>query len=71
MRPVLWGSTVGLGAAYAAAGVMKSLLFGVAPLDPATYLTTAGALAVVGAVACALPAFRAVHVDPLVALRQE
>jgi predicted permease len=71
MRPVLWGSIAGLGAAYAAAGVMKSLLFGIAPLDPATYLTTAGALAVVGAVACALPAFRAVHVDPLVALRQE
>jgi predicted permease len=71
MRPVLWGSIAGLAAAYAAAGLIKSLLFGVAPLDPATYLTTAGALALIGAIACAVPAFRAVRVDPLVALRQE
>jgi ABC-type antimicrobial peptide transport system permease subunit len=71
MRPVLWGSLAGLAAAYAAAGLMKSLLFGVAPLDPATYAATAGALALVGAVACAVPASRAVRVDPLVALRQD
>ncbi|HEY2907218.1 MAG TPA: ABC transporter permease [Vicinamibacterales bacterium] len=71
MRPVLWGSIAGLAAAYAAADLMKSLLFGVAPLDPATYLTTAGALALIGAIACAVPALRAVRVDPLVALRNE
>jgi predicted permease len=71
MRPVLWGSLAGLAAAYAAADLMKSLLFGVAPLDPATYAMTAGALAVIGAVACAVPASRAVRVDPLVALRQD
>ena len=43
MRPVLWGSIAGLAAAYAAAELMKSLLFGVAPLDPATYATTVAA----------------------------
>lgn len=71
MRPVLWGSAAGLAVAYAAAGLMTSLLFGVAPLDLATYATTVGALALVGAIACAMPAFRAVRVDPLVALRQD
>ncbi len=71
MQPVLWGSVAGLAAAYAAADLMKSLLFGVAPLDPATYAATAGALALIGAIACALPASRAVRVDPLVALRND
>jgi putative ABC transport system permease protein len=71
MRPVLWGSAAGLAAAYVAAGLMKSLLFGVAPLDVGTYATTAGTLALVGAIACAVPAFRAVRVDPLTALRQD
>jgi putative ABC transport system permease protein len=71
MRPVLWGSIAGLAAAYAGADLMKSLLFGVAPLDPATYAAAAGALALVGAIACAAPALRAVRVDPLRALRNE
>jgi ABC-type antimicrobial peptide transport system permease subunit len=68
---VLWGSIAGLAAAYAGADLMKSLLFGVAPLDPATYAAAAGALALVGAIACAAPALRAVRVDPLRALRNE
>jgi putative ABC transport system permease protein len=71
MRPVLLGSIAGLAAAYGAAELMKSLLFGVAPLDPATYMATVAALALVGAIACAVPALRAVRVDPLVALRQD
>ena len=71
MQPVAVGSFAGIGAAYALAGLIKSLLFGVAPLDPATYALTMATLALVGAVACAVPAFRAVRVDPLVALRDE
>jgi putative ABC transport system permease protein len=71
MRPVLWGSIGGLAAAYAAATVIKTLLFNVAPIDPVTYLGTAVALVLVGLLACAVPAYRAVHVDPLVALRED
>ncbi len=71
MRPVLWGATGGLAVAYAAATFVRTLLFDVAPLDPATYVGTAVGLALVGAAACALPAYRAVRVDPLVALRED
>jgi putative ABC transport system permease protein len=71
MRPVLLGSIAGLAGAYAAAELMKSLLYGVAPLDPATYVATVATLVVVGAIACAVPALRAVRVDPLIALRQD
>jgi hypothetical protein len=50
---------------------LGSLLFGVAPTDPAVFAATAIALAVVGVVASGLPARRASRVDPMVALRSE
>src|SRR5205823_13060368 len=34
LRPVLWGSIAGLAAAYVVTGLMKTLLFGIEPLDP-------------------------------------
>ena len=71
MRPVIAGAAVGLLAAAAVTGLMKSLLFGVEPIDPPTYLTALITLACIGTLACALPAFRATRVDPLVALRDE
>jgi putative ABC transport system permease protein len=71
MRPVLWGAAGGLAAADGAATLIRTLLFDVAPLDPATYAVTAIGLALVGAAACAVPAYRAVRVDPLVALRED
>jgi putative ABC transport system permease protein len=71
MRPVAIGAIVGLGAALAVTTLMRTLLFGVTPLDPLTYAAAAAALAAVALTACALPAFRATRVDPLVALRDE
>jgi ABC-type antimicrobial peptide transport system permease subunit len=47
------------------------LLFGLEPNDPLTLLVTTMSLVVVGALAAYLPARRAAHVDPLVALRYE
>ena len=71
MRPVLIGASGGLLAAIAVTGTMRSLLFGVTPIDPATYAVAIAARAAIAATACALPAARAMRVDPLVALREE
>ena len=64
---------IGIGAAAAAAvgQALGTLLFGVAPTDPATFLFTAGALVVTALAATLLPARRATRVDPLVALRHD
>jgi ABC-type antimicrobial peptide transport system permease subunit len=64
---------VGIGAA-AAAGLtqlMKSLLFGISPLDPLTYAAVPLVLAVAAVLASYLPARRAAAVDPVEALRAE
>jgi putative ABC transport system permease protein len=71
MRPVAAGAALGLAGAVAVTTVMQSLLFGVNPVDPATYAVAAGTLAIIALAACAIPALRATRVDPLVALRDE
>jgi ABC-type lipoprotein release transport system permease subunit len=50
---------------------MRSLLFGVAPNDVATFVVVSVGLGVVALLASFLPARRATKVDPLVALRNE
>ncbi|HET7871458.1 MAG TPA: ABC transporter permease, partial [Terriglobales bacterium] len=64
---------VGLGviAALIASRALSSLLFGVKPADAPTFLAVAFVLALLGLMACALPARRATRVDPLVVLRNE
>jgi putative ABC transport system permease protein len=65
------GVLVGLAAAAALTSVLRSLLFGVQPGDPATYLAVAAILLAVALAAAWLPARRATSVDPVVALRME
>ncbi len=65
------GIAIGIGAALGLTRVMSTLLFGVGPLDPATYLTVSAVLAAVAILATYLPAHRASRVDPIVALRAE
>jgi len=70
---VLTGIGVGIGL-VAAAGLMqlmKSLLFGVSPMDPTTYTAIPLVLAGCAAMASYLPARRAAGVDPMEALRSE
>ncbi len=51
--------------------LVRSLLFGVAPYDPATYGTGAAGLGLVAVLACAVPASRAVRVSPIACLREQ
>jgi putative ABC transport system permease protein len=65
------GLGAGALAALLAAGVVRNLLFGVTPTEPAVFVIAAAALAGVAVTAGWLPARRASRVDPIVALRHE
>lgn len=65
------GTVLGLGGAYILSQALRSRLFEVGPLDPISYVGGATLLAVVAAVACAIPAWRAVQLDPMTTLREE
>jgi putative ABC transport system permease protein len=71
LRIVALGVAIGLAAAAGLTRSLGSLLFGVKPIDPVTFLAASAVLSVVALIACAAPAIRAVRVDPGVALRQE
>jgi putative ABC transport system permease protein len=70
-RPVVVGVALGLGGAVAGTRVLQGLLFGVGATDPATFLSVAGLVLGVAAVACAVPVLRAIRADPRVALQEE
>ncbi|MGJ5818843.1 ADOP family duplicated permease [Paludibaculum fermentans] len=65
------GIGVGLVAAVVLTRVMKSLLFGVAPVDPVTFAVVPGVLLVAALAACYVPARRASAVDPVECIRAE
>jgi putative ABC transport system permease protein len=65
----LLGIVIGGVLAFAGAGLMQRLLFGIPPHDPATFAVMATVLAGVGVLAAYVPARRAARVDPLSALR--
>ena len=55
----------------AATRVLAGLLYGIKPVDPATYLAVSFFLAAVALVSCYFPARRAASLDPMDALRAE
>ncbi len=67
----LAGVALGLPAAYFLSRVMATLVFGVTATDPLTFAALPALVIVVTAAACYLPARRAAHIDPVVALKQD
>ena len=65
------GVAAGLGAAFGLTRLIRTMLFGVAALDPLTFASVAVALIGVAVVASWLPARRAAGVDPVIAMRAE
>lgn len=71
MLLVAIGLAIGLASAFALTRMMTALLFQVGPTDPATFVGVSLVLAAAALMACYVPARRALHIDPLVALRRE
>jgi predicted permease len=71
LRLVGAGLAVGLAAAAATSRVITSLLYGMSPLDPVTYLGISGVVVVIALIATYAPARRAMRIDPMEALRAE
>jgi ABC-type antimicrobial peptide transport system permease subunit len=63
------GIAAGIAGALPALRFVASLLYGLSPRDPVTFLSAAGMLSIVAALAGIGPAWRASRVDPSVALR--
>jgi putative ABC transport system permease protein len=70
LKLALLGVVIGLAGALALSRAIASMLFGVTPLDPASYVATAAMLLAVSTLACYVPARRVTRVDPIAALRR-
>jgi putative ABC transport system permease protein len=71
MKATAIGLGIGLMGALALGRLVASLIYGVHPTDPITFGAVSLLLASVGLLASVVPAYRAVRIDPLVALRDE
>jgi putative ABC transport system permease protein len=71
LRLVLTGVAIGLAAAFVLTRVMSTLLFGVSPTDPVTFISISIVLVSVAVLASYVPALRATRVDPMFALRYQ
>jgi ABC-type antimicrobial peptide transport system permease subunit len=63
------GLVLGVAGAFFATGLVRGLLFGVAPRDPTTFVGVALLMMAIGIVACWIPALRASRIDPAIAMR--
>jgi putative ABC transport system permease protein len=71
LQLTLIGAAVGLGCALIATRLIAGVLYGVSPSDPATFAAVVAALVAVALLACVAPVWRAMRIDPTIALRHE
>ncbi len=71
IRLVVLGLVFGILGALALTRALSSLLYGVGAADPVTFLVTAAILVAVAALACYIPARRAMRTEPAIAMRCE
>jgi putative ABC transport system permease protein len=71
LRPAIFGLALGLAGSVGAVQLIRSMLYGTEPLDPAVFAGVSGTLLAVAVVACLVPAWRASRLDPMQALRME
>jgi len=71
LKPILLGIIIGFAVALALGRVVSSLIFGVRPTDPLTFVAVASLLVAVGVLATIVPAYRATRVEPVRTLRDE
>jgi predicted permease len=70
-RLMLAGIAIGTMACFGVTRLMSSLLFGVSPTDPVTFVGVPILIVLVALAACYIPARRAMKLDPIAALRYE
>jgi putative ABC transport system permease protein len=71
LRPAFFGLAWGIAGSIAAAQLIRSMLYGTRPYDPAVFLTVIAISQSVAAAACLIPAWRASRLDAMRALRSE
>jgi len=71
LRPAFLGLALGVVVSIATAQLIRSMLYGIQPLDPAVFLSVVAILLSVAGAACLIPAWRASRLDPMAALRAE
>lgn len=71
LKLTVTGICIGVAIGVALSRFMNSLLFGVGATDPLTFVVVVAVLILVAIAACYVPAYRAMRVDPIVALRYE
>jgi predicted permease len=71
LRPALLGLILGLTASAGATQLIRSMLYGAAPYDPAVIAAVILTLLMIASIACIFPAWRASRIDPMQALRTE
>ncbi|MEO8428448.1 MAG: ADOP family duplicated permease, partial [Verrucomicrobiota bacterium] len=71
LRPVATGAVIGIAGCAAISTILSSVLYGISPRDPVSFLLVPGFLLAIATLASYLPARRAAKVDPIAALRYE